>query len=103
MKHNNILIAFFKSFSTRCSCGNCQVALLQNAYEAKCCREIEKCVEACERAEVLIDTGGKAPLCVTQHPGFRPVCLEKWSLKQSASKYKTRDQIRCTQTGKEST
>jgi len=65
--------------------------------------EITKCVEACQREDVLADTDGKVPQCVTLHPGFRAVCLEKWSLKQSASKYKTRERVRYTQKGKETT
>ena len=28
--------------------------------------------------------------CITEHPGFQPVCLEKWSLRLAGSKYKTK-------------
>ncbi|KXJ06973.1 hypothetical protein AC249_AIPGENE74 [Exaiptasia diaphana] len=85
-----------------CLCGHCSTDLLENIFEARCCQEIERCVKACNRDDVLVETK-TAPRCITLHPGFRPVCLEKWSLKQSASKYKTRDQRRYTQIGKEST
>ena len=39
--------------------------------------------------------------CITEHPGFRPVCLEKWSLRLAASKYKTKDKQQYKQTGNE--
>lgn len=39
--------------------------------------------------------------CITEHPGFRPVCLEKWSLRLAASKYKTKDKQQYKQKGNE--
>ena len=36
-------------------------------------------------------------LCITQHPGFRPVCLERWSLRMAAWKYKTKGNERYRQ------
>ena len=39
--------------------------------------------------------------CITEHPGFRPVCLEKWSLRLAASKYKTKAKQQYTQKGDE--
>ena len=39
--------------------------------------------------------------CITEHPGFRPVCLEKWSLRLVASKYKTKDKQQYKQKGNE--
>ena len=41
------------------------------------------------------------PVCVTLHPGFRPVCLERWSLRLAAGKYKTKDKRRYSQAGSE--
>ncbi len=29
-------------------------------------------------------------VCITQHPGFRAVCLERWSLRMAAWNYKTK-------------
>ena len=29
--------------------------------------------------------------CITEHPGFRPVCLEKWSLRLASGKYHKKD------------
>ena len=40
---------------------------------------------------VLQDLGSDVELtCVTEHPGFQPVCLQKWSLRLAAGKYKTK-------------
>ena len=39
--------------------------------------------------------------CITQHPGFQPVCLEKWSLRLAAWKYKTKGKQRYRQSGNE--
>ena len=39
--------------------------------------------------------------CVIQHPGFNVVCLEKWSLRMAAERFKTRDKKRNRQTGLE--
>ena len=39
--------------------------------------------------------------CVTQHPGFNAVCLEKWSLCMAAERFKTKDKKRYRQTGSE--
>ena len=30
------------------------------------------------------------PNCITNHPGFEAVCLNKWSLELAAESYKTR-------------
>ncbi|CAB4021612.1 Hypothetical predicted protein [Paramuricea clavata] len=72
-----------------CKCGNCDTALLQNVYECQCCQEIPRCVDNLQSEDVLQDTG-TPPSCVTHHPGFRVNCLEKWSLRMSASKYRTK-------------
>ena len=39
--------------------------------------------------------------CIAEHPGFRPVCLGKWSLRLAASKYKTKDKQQYKQKGNE--
>ena len=39
--------------------------------------------------------------CVTQHPGFNTVCLDKWSLRMAAERLKTKDKRRYRQTGSE--
>jgi len=39
--------------------------------------------------------------CITQHPGFNAVCLEKWSLHMAAEQVKTKYKRRYRQTGSE--
>ena len=83
----------------RCNCRNCSLELLQNVSECSCCREVQDCVDAKEMEEVLRFFPPSTKLkCVTEHPGFAPVCLQKWSLKQGAWKYKTRGNQRYKQT-----
>ena len=47
--------------------------------------------------EVVADAGDLH--CVTEHPGFDAVCLNNWSLKLSAEKYKTKAGTRYRRTG----
>ena len=35
--------------------------------------------------------GVQNAICITQHPGFDPVCLQKWSLKLAAGQYKRKN------------
>ena len=82
----------------RCKCGNCSLDLLQNVSECNCCRELQACIDAMEMGEVLQDFPPSTKLtCITEHPGFAPVCLQKWSLKQGAWKYKTKGNRRYKQ------
>ena len=39
--------------------------------------------------------------CVTEHPGFNPVCLQKWSLRLAAAKFKTKGKKQYKQKGSE--
>ena len=74
----------------RCSCSRCSVLLVTKAEECHCCQEIDRCAEI--MAE--IDQEGK---CITLHPGFRDVCLNKYVLEvaslglkaKSGKSYKT--------------
>ena len=42
-----------------------------------------------------------APGCVTLHPTFKIVCLERWSLRLAAGKYRTIDKKSYQQSGSE--
>ena len=69
----------------RCKCGNCNIALLQNISECYCCCELEDCEESMKSDLVLQDLAPDVNLtCITEHPGFQPVCLQKWSLRLAA-------------------
>lgn len=90
----------FRVFFHRCKCGNCGIQLLTNGNECYCCCELEGCEEAMNSEEVLQDLkaeGVQNAKCVTQHPGFNPVCLQKWSLKLAADKYKTKNNDKYSQ------
>lgn len=74
-----------------CTCGNCSREPLINISECYCCKEIEGCCEALTSEIVLNDLEeGQELRCITEHPGFRPVCLEKWSLRLASGKYRTK-------------
>lgn len=86
----------------RCKCGNCSVDSLQNISECCCCSELEGCLEAMQSDLVLQDLSPDVNLtCVTEHPGFKPVCLQKWSLRLAAGKYKTKGKQKYRQTRSE--
>ena len=74
--------------------------MLQNVRETQCCQEIEKCVEVLNSSEILEDTV-TPPGCITNHPGFRLNCLEKWTLRLAASNYKRKDHRKYRQSGTE--
>ncbi|CAH3151818.1 unnamed protein product [Porites lobata] len=75
-----------------CSCGNCSLTHLRNISECYCCKELEGCCEALESDIVVEDLEeGDVLKCITEHPGFRPVCLEKWSLRLANGKYHKKD------------
>ena len=50
--------------------------------------------------DVLLEVETLLP-CVTLHPGFRVICLERWTLKQAADRYKTKLKKSYRQTGSE--
>ena len=74
----------------RCKCGNCHLDLLQNANECQCCQEIDGCKESLNSELVLCEVNS-TPNCVILHPGFYPVCLNRWSLRSAAAKYMAQD------------
>ena len=59
-------------------------------------------MESLQSKLVLQDLAPDTELtCVTQHPGFHPVCLEKWSLRLAAWKLKTKIKKKYEQTDSE--
>ena len=98
----NIISMRISLLICRCQCGNCDLQFLQNISECYCCCELEGCVEALTGDLVLQDLPEDAKLtCITQHPGFNPVCLQKWSLRLASHKYRTKGKKRYSQTGSE--
>ncbi|KXJ04635.1 hypothetical protein AC249_AIPGENE26952, partial [Exaiptasia diaphana] len=41
------------------------------------------------------------PKCITLHPGFNTICLDRWCLRMAASKYRIIDKKVYKQTGSE--
>ena len=65
----------------RCACENCQI--MERAESCVCCQEIEqvknKPIEAVSFGECE-----EQPKCITQHPGFHLVCINRWVLDRRA-------------------
>ena len=74
---------------------------LTKPKECSCCTEIDQCAVALSDGSVVEEVGS-IPKCKTEHPGFRPLCLERWSLKYAADRYKTKFGRRYPQTNSES-
>ena len=85
---------------SRLKCGNCSLLFIQNAYECQCCMEIEEFAHSLNHEDVINETG-QLPNCITAHPGFRPVCLGRWSLCLAADKYCTKIRRKSRQTESE--
>jgi hypothetical protein len=78
-----------KSYSRR-FCGFCSITFLQNANECSCCQDMEKCVESLSDKWVPQDLE-TAPKCITLHPAFNTICLDRWSLRLASGKFRTID------------
>ena len=86
----------------RCGCGHCSLDHLSNWQECHRCFEFDGCNEALSSDIVTQELSGMDDItCITQHPGFRPVCLEKWSLRMAAWQYKTKGKQRYKQSADE--
>lgn len=71
--------------NSRCQCGNCQ--RLNRVQECVCCSEID-CVVAKNNEAVEAEGLAEPPVCITQHPGFHAVCLNRWVLQTAWYQYK---------------
>ena len=69
----------FWSTYFRCKCQNCQI--MDRNEECKCCMEFSQIVD--KISEVV-----EHPSCITLHPGFGPVCLNRWVLQAAWFQYK---------------
>jgi len=78
-------LLLFTLSQNRCTCGNCQVL---GRVEACICGEE---IEALENKLVEAVTSGECeeqPQCITQHPGFHAVCINRWVLQVAWYQYK---------------
>ena len=84
--YRRIFLVFdeFFTLNCRCSCSNCSVSLVTKTQECICCKEIDRCEEVMEEAI------GDRTVCITLHPGFESVCLNRHVLEVAALGLKTR-------------
>ncbi|XP_068697248.1 uncharacterized protein [Montipora foliosa] len=68
-----------------CTCQNCQI--LNRNEECTCCSEFP---QICDKNKEAVEMGevAEAPVCITQHPGFQAVCLNRWVLQTAWYQYK---------------
>jgi hypothetical protein len=52
-------------------------------------------------SDLVLNEVESPPTCVTLHPGFRAVCINKWSLRLAGGKYRTIEKKKYKQTGSE--
>ena len=71
-------------FLFKCSCSHCSVELITKPEECLCCREINRWQEKLTEAE------HEEAKCITLHPGFCDVCMDRWVLQIAAFGLKTR-------------
>lgn len=64
-------------FCFRCQCQLCSV--MPTANECRCCMEID---------EMRVFMDGVSEACITQHPGFAVVCLDRWVLQTAYWQYR---------------
>ena len=75
---------------------------IQNISECDCCQQLEGCVESLNSELVLQNLAAdeqKLLKCITAQHGFNAVCLQKWSLRLAADKYRTKGKQKYRQTG----
>lgn len=85
--HSNMdfTIAIFLHF--RCHCNQCP--LMETAQQCKCCHEMLRMMAKLDRLRDEAP-GQEIPVCITQHPGFQAVCLNRYVLQTAYSVYKVR-------------
>ncbi|XP_065070604.1 uncharacterized protein LOC135695443 [Rhopilema esculentum] len=83
-----------------CKCGNCNLTKLAKPKECCCCSDLEA-VNVCLSDKRILADLNDVPKCVTEHPAFEPVILGKWSLRQAADRYRTREKSHYKNTGDE--
>lgn len=67
----------------RCQYSDCSLTCVVRAEECRCCMEVNLCTERMEE----VDKDGQ---CITMHPGFDSVCLNRWVLQTAGTGLKTK-------------
>lgn len=73
-------------FMVRCTWRNCSKEVLKNCWKNYCCQELDACVESME-SKLLQEPHpeGQKLSCITNHSGFKPVALVKWTLRMAVA------------------
>ena len=66
----------------RCQCSKCSLDSVVRPEECRCCFEVRRCTEKMEEV-------GKVDQCITEHPGYADVCLNRWVLQSAGIGLKT--------------
>ena len=66
----------------RCTCDLC--SHMPTERESHCCQEVDRLQE---KIEAFNDDGGDIA-CITQHPGFASVCLDRYVLETAYFQYR---------------
>ena len=70
-----------------------------DSNECSCCHEMEKCAQSL--SDEWVPQGSEAQKCITLHPAFDTVCLDRWSLRLASGKNRTIDKKSYQQTSSE--
>ena len=87
-----------KSYSRRSS-GNSVFTFRQFGNEYSCSEEMEKYTKSV--SQEWMPQSMEDPKCMTLHPVFNSICLDRWSLRLASGKYRTIDKKCYQQTGSE--
>lgn len=66
----------------RCSCDHCQI--MDREEECVCCREVPQIVD---KNQTVCQTENVDVSCITDNPGFKVVCLNRWVLEAAWFQY----------------
>ena len=67
----------------RCKCSHCSTEAVTKAEECICCKEIDRVGEVMSQVDL-------EDQCITLHPGFHDVCLNRWVLEIASLALKTK-------------
>ena len=66
----------------RCKCSRCSLEAITKPEECICCKKIDRVSEVMGQLDL-------EDRCITLHPGFQDVCLNRWVLEVASLNLKT--------------
>ena len=67
----------------RCQCDHCQI--MDREVECICCQEI---IKICEKKQKVSEVENLKLRCITDNPGFKVLCLNRWELEAAWFQYR---------------